>query len=923
MSIIATDGYCMEDLIIYRGLDKGGVIGRGFEVTVPDLENADPEYLEMLETDMRIVLASMKDSERLQIQYYVGSDFQKPLKRFADETRQRAKAGSWTERQRSERFVRYAARMKEGTLLQGNLRFYFSSRLDLSNVPKGKGQRQAFEYLLETYRKELDQKEHLLDAVFGGVSGSVRGLDDKEHHLEFLRYLSPTAAELAPEDITFDGRNSYLENTLHGEPAPQEAPDYGFYQDGRFHGILVAKTMPKSTVMGMVSVLTNLPMPEYRVVLNITPLDVEREIQLSEKEYEALQSSMTANPKLRMVVAMQNKMDRTSRLMANKTSPFLLQMIVIATNKTKTGLRAKMAALKSAMGKMHGVQYYEPAWEAAALSYWNAALPGWAWDRYRDYSHKIDDVNLVNLIPLSSTPKADLDEAEWLHDGDRGNLIGGRLFDGPPGGESPAHAMVFGSSGAGKSVLMQDILTQSEPYYGYTAIIDYGLSYKYYTMMLSQESRPVVIRSNGNTTFNYLDTRGLPMSSSHLVNGAALTQLLAGRADTEDRNRYRQALLTSGLQLIYQDYYAKWARKNPEPLRTVARQAIAIERWLKSRMTLDDSFLDAFIDRRDWAAENAAEAEEEIAKIDAAAVENFIRTPETAALVRDLAFAFFQREDYPTHSEFQDELAALGRGSSNDAKEYGLLAKLLEPWMAGGLYGPIVDGYNNINLTGQCAHFELGSIKQSETDLLNVAGFLITNDVMNHIMTLPRGVRKRAIIEELSAFLEIPNGDKVVRNFYERMRKYNCACVSVIQQYRRFRQSAVKSSVLGNCKQVFFLRQADKEDLDDICETFPLPEVTKRTIMRFPDMSKARPGKDHYSGYVLYQLGAAKPKITTVRNYISKETAYVTSSTGSVFTQREKDLRGAAPGSLVDTVIQLANQDSPQNSLQELEAHAH
>ena len=144
---------------------------------------------------------------------------------------------------------------------------------------------------------------------------------------------------------------------------------------------------------------------------------------------------------------MATKMDRTARLMSNKTSPFRVQMIVFAHDRTKEGLRAKIAALKSSMNKLGGMQYYEPAWEAAALSYWNAGLPGWAWDRYDDYSHKIDDVNLANILPVSSTPKADLEEAEWLHDGDRGNLIGGRLFEGAPGNESPAHAMVFGSSG--------------------------------------------------------------------------------------------------------------------------------------------------------------------------------------------------------------------------------------------------------------------------------------------------------------------------------------------------------------------------------------------------------------------------------------------------------------------------------------------
>ena len=51
--------------------------------------------------------------------------------------------------------------------------------------------------------------------------------------------------------------------------------------------------MPKTTIMGMVSVLTTLPMPDYRVVLNITPLNVENEIKTAEREYEALQSSMS------------------------------------------------------------------------------------------------------------------------------------------------------------------------------------------------------------------------------------------------------------------------------------------------------------------------------------------------------------------------------------------------------------------------------------------------------------------------------------------------------------------------------------------------------------------------------------------------------------------------------------------------------
>ena len=138
MSIIATDGYCLDDLIVYRGLDKGGVIGRGYEVTMPDLENADPDFLETLEEDMRIILASLKETERLQIQYYVGNDYRKPLKRFMGET-ERLPKNEWSLRRRNERFLRYVNRMKDGKLLQTNLRFIFPASSTCPTCPRARG----------------------------------------------------------------------------------------------------------------------------------------------------------------------------------------------------------------------------------------------------------------------------------------------------------------------------------------------------------------------------------------------------------------------------------------------------------------------------------------------------------------------------------------------------------------------------------------------------------------------------------------------------------------------------------------------------------------------------------------------------------------------------------------------------------------
>jgi len=48
-------------------------------------------------------------------------------------------------------------------------------------------------------------------------------------------------------------------------------------------------------------------------------------------------------------------------------------------------------------------------------------------------------------------------------------------------------------------------------------------------------------------------------------------------------------------------------------------------------------------------------------------------------------------------------------------------------------------------------------------------------------MSRPRNRCKRVILEELSAFLTIPDGDRITCEFYERMRKYNCWVFSVVR----------------------------------------------------------------------------------------------------------------------------------------------
>ena len=63
--------------------------------------------------------------------------------------------------------------------------------------------------------------------------------------------------------------------------------------------------------------------------------------------------------------------------------------------------------------------------------------------------------------------------------------------------------------GAGKSVTVCDLLSQTEGYFDYTVIIEEGLSYGLYTQTVEPNARPIIIQPDGDLTINYLDTHQL------------------------------------------------------------------------------------------------------------------------------------------------------------------------------------------------------------------------------------------------------------------------------------------------------------------------------------------------------------------------------------------------------------------------------
>ena len=64
------DGYFYEDHMVFGDPGNGSVIARGYAVDFPDLSASDDQAFIDLESDIRLILGSLKTDERLQVQFY-------------------------------------------------------------------------------------------------------------------------------------------------------------------------------------------------------------------------------------------------------------------------------------------------------------------------------------------------------------------------------------------------------------------------------------------------------------------------------------------------------------------------------------------------------------------------------------------------------------------------------------------------------------------------------------------------------------------------------------------------------------------------------------------------------------------------------------------------------------------------------------
>ncbi len=237
---------------------------------------------------------------------------------------------------------------------------------------------------------------------------------------------------------------------------------------------------------------------------------------------------------------------------------------------------------------------------------------------------------LADMLPVASTFTGHLKTAEAIYDGPNNNLIGVETFSGSKDNQSPQHAVLLGMSGAGKSVTVCDLLSQTEGYFAYTVIIEEGLSYGIYTQTVEEGARPIIIHPDGDLTINYLDTKGLPLTPDHLSAATALVARMIGTSSQEDKQMLRQAQIAKYLNLLYEDSFQDWQKKRHDQLLNIARHALALQKFRAERMPPGATSLETFADFRDWKASHLNEATEYLAAFNEGDVLRFLKEPKTS-----------------------------------------------------------------------------------------------------------------------------------------------------------------------------------------------------------------------------------------------------------------------------------------------------
>jgi hypothetical protein len=567
-------------------LEAQACLAKGASVEVPDMRSADSRTILDLRRQNSCILAALGASSALQVQWTVEDDYSGALEAYS---RRKAPASAWCRRTCAVRRAFYEQRAAEGSLRRERVNLYVGRRCE-GLTARDVRSFAACEAYLRQSATGLEAQLRTLSMVHSLGRWSPMG--NAEHALHLRKFLNPSLSQLwaaGPGDV--DTARSIRANCLRSDMDAFASGRAGertslLYLDGNYHALFVMRELPRGTRPGMLVPVLDAVSRGAALTLAIRPLPVAGEIDRLRREIDELSAFLSDRRAAGVENDIRLRHGRIDSLLSSVTIPFNMLLVVRVWADTEEGIAAKSVAMRTALQGIDGAEFMQVNNAAQARHLFYETLPGNLGSTYRGWDIYVENHNLTDLMPVSSTFTGHLGEAQALYDSPGRSVVGIRLVT--PNG-TPQHTVVVGVNGSGKSALLMDLMSQSDCEWTYRFYQEEGMAFVTQAQLCGMRS--LVLRESGDCTLNPFDTHALPLTSSTVARVVRTCMKLVGLSRDEDRNRRREGLIGEYVRSHLEDCAQDWKNADEGRWRALARRALAIERL----RTGDDDFLDGHL----------------------------------------------------------------------------------------------------------------------------------------------------------------------------------------------------------------------------------------------------------------------------------------------------------------------------------------
>ena len=846
------DAFLADGLVIFGG-PVGGLFSMGFEIEMPNLQSSSCEQCNRVQDGISTVLRQLPENMKMQvIQLQTPMDigrlmtYQKQTLSCANDT---------TRMLRNANFIQTWKLREAGELLSKRVFIYFSQRAPTRPKAGGKSGRaeELYEVVLAAARTSFKECEQSLVQALIPIGARDTVLTDAQNARLWFDTLNPSLARHPHHDAAnhFDPNRSLLDNFWNSEI--RGLGRQGFILDGYHHLAITVRRLPSETYPTIVHRLSYLPFSNFNITVHLSRLPKEQVVKRTEFSLNRLNQQIIRKPNERQSVTAEQMKEKIRRLATGEAVPMEMELIILLHAKTPEELGDKAAAIKNTLQGTGGMQYYEATLPATSRELFAKTLPGWMGSRHQGFKLYCEDRSAADLLPLCNSFSGHPAPVQSLFTGNDNNLVNVVMFVGEGESSTPQSMVVLGGTGAGKSLALNKLLIETDDHFAHTAIVEEGMSQAPY--IRSHGIEPVIFRTDGTQTLNPFDTQGAPLTSSAATTQTAIVSSMLGLRNDDEKSPRKSALISRQLGRLCEEHAEQQLRNSPMKKRSqIVRHAMVLDQLARERAIDEPEAFAAFNKLR---GEAPAEADKLLGQFSQSQMDEFESVKKQAVV--HLLFAYLAPDEHLTLSSLREHLEL----ADQDEEECRWLATLLAPWCRDGNYGSLFDGASNVVVNGPVVHYELGFISKAAEKIKGVVGLMIINSIRNHVLAMPRALKKRVIIEELSRFLDIPGGVEIVRELFEQFRKFNVQVIIVAQQYSRIADTPIRAAIMGNTRAWLIFNTGDRRDVERLCDDLGLSKVACESILRQPRPDQQTGSK--YSEFLYYHTSDRQPICGTVR----------------------------------------------------------